>query len=175
MSQDTSSEKYTSHFIWKGSKVLLKVLLGERWVGDWRELQHIEHHFYDHNSISFPFSWAAQPEAWGPSLSGTWSSFQHLLSNSSELQLINRGSWGPLLLGAGSLYSILSPTNSNFLCTEFYAHSIQPVDSQGYPFDTFDRIHLLFTQMHFLFWQLGRGKYATGWGQWQFLLWLALG
>ena len=29
----------------------------------------------------FPFSWAAQPRAWGLSLSGTWSSFQHLLSN----------------------------------------------------------------------------------------------
>ena len=38
-------------------------------------------HSYDHNSVSFPFSWAAQPGAWGPSLSGTWSSFQHLLSN----------------------------------------------------------------------------------------------
>ena len=30
----------------------------------------------------------------------------------SELQLLNWGSWGPPLLGAGSLYSILSPTNS---------------------------------------------------------------
>ena len=28
--------------------------------------------------------------------------------------------WGPPLLGAGSLYSILSPTNSNFLCTKLY-------------------------------------------------------
>ena len=38
----------------------------------------------------------------------------------SELQLINRGSWGSPLLGAGSLYCILSPPNSNFLCTELY-------------------------------------------------------
>ncbi len=38
-------------------------------------------HSYGNNSVSFPFSWAAQPWAWGPSLSGTWSSFQHLLSN----------------------------------------------------------------------------------------------
>ena len=30
-----------------------------------------------------PFSWAAQPGAWGPSLSGTWFSFQHLLCNCS--------------------------------------------------------------------------------------------
>ena len=80
----TSLEKYTSHFIWKGSKGLLKVLLCERWVGDWTELQHIDPHSYGHNSVSFPFSWAAQPGAWGLSLSGTWSSFQHLLSNWSE-------------------------------------------------------------------------------------------
>ena len=43
----------------------------------------------------------------------------------------------------------------------FYAHSIQPVDSQGYSLDTFDRMHLLFTQVHFLFWRLSRGQYAT--------------
>ena len=116
------------HFFWKiclslylkVSKGLLKVLLRERWVGDWTELQHIDPHSYGHNSVSFSFSWAAQPGAWGPSLSGTWSSFQHLLSNSSELQLLNRESWGPPLLGAGSPYSNLSPTNSNFLCTELY-------------------------------------------------------
>ena len=48
-----------------------------------------------------------------------------------------------------------------------YAHSIQPVDSQGYPLDNFDRMHLLFTQVHFFLWQLGRGQYATvrEWGR----------
>ena len=80
-------------------------------VGDWTELQHIDPPYsYGHNCVSFPFSWAAQPGAWEPSLSGTWSSFQHLLSNWSDLQLLNRGSWGPPLLGAGFLYHILSPT-----------------------------------------------------------------
>ena len=122
----SSLEKYTSHFIWKGLKGLLKVLLCERWVGDWIELQHIDPHSYGHNSVSFPFSWAAQPGAWGPSLSGTWSPFQHLLSNWLEL-----------------------PVHRVILL--FYAHSIQPVD----------RMHLLFTQVHFLFWQLGRVQYAT--------------
>ncbi len=82
MSGHTSLEKYTSHFIWKGSKGLPKVLLCERWVGRWTELQHIDPNSYGHNSVSFPFSWAAQPGAWGPNLSGTCSSFQHLLSNS---------------------------------------------------------------------------------------------
>ena len=48
-----------------------------------------------------------------------------LLSKWSELQLLNRESWGPLLLGAGFLYSMLSPTNSNFLCTELY-HCFTP-------------------------------------------------
>ena len=51
--------------------------------GDRIELQYIDPHSYGHNSVSFPFSWAAQPGAWRPSLSGTWSSFQHLLSNSN--------------------------------------------------------------------------------------------
>ena len=37
-------------------------------------------------------------------------SFQHLLSNWSELQQLNRESWGAPLLGAGILYRILSPT-----------------------------------------------------------------
>ena len=104
-----------------GSKGLLKVLLWEG-VADRKELQHIDPHSYGHNSVSFPFSWAAQPRAWGPSLSGTCSSFQHLLCNCSI------GAWGPAPLGAGSLYRIFSPTDSNFLCTELY-HCFTPTQS----------------------------------------------
>ena len=110
-----------------------------------------------------------RPGAWGPRLSGTWSSFQHLLSNWTELQLLNRGSWGPPLLGAGYLYSTLTPTALNFLSPRLYnnltstllpasvtiSHSIQPLDSQGYILIFLDRMHLLFTQVHFLFWQFG--------------------
>ena len=51
-------------------------------VGDRTELQHIDPHSYGHNRVSFPFSWAAQP-----------------------------GAWGPTLLGACFLYRILSPTD----------------------------------------------------------------
>ena len=67
----------------------------------------------------------------------------------------------------------------NFLCTELYNCStpsfflwvpqialIQPVHGQGYILIFLDRIHLLFTQVHFLFWQPGRvgGQYTTtGW------------
>ena len=54
---------------------------------------------------------------WGPSLIPA-SSLQLIWG--SELHLLNRVSWGPPLLGAGSLYSILYPTNSNFQCTELY-------------------------------------------------------
>ena len=161
----SSLEKYTSNFIWKGSKELLKVLLCESRVGDWTELQHIDPHSYGHNSVSFPFSWAAQPGAWGPSLSGTWSSFQHLLSNWSELQLTQSG---VLKAPSAGCWFSLQHLISNWLeltvhrvISSFYAHSIQLVDSQGYPLDTFGRMHLLFTQVHFLFWQLGWGQYAT--------------
>ena len=83
-------EKYTSYFIWKGC-----VWEG---VGDWTELQHIDPHSIGHNRVSFPFSWAAQLGAWGPSLSETCSSIQHLFLNLSDpqLQLLNRGPEGPL-------------------------------------------------------------------------------
>ena len=99
-------------------------------AGDWTELQHIDPHSYGHNSVSFPFSWAAQPGARGPSLSETWSSFQHLLSNcncsigglrapsagcwfslphlisnSSDLEL----TWSPTGLISNSLTSCLHP------------------------------------------------------------------
>ena len=37
-----SLEKYTSHFIWKGSEGLRKVLLCERWFGDWTKRQNID-------------------------------------------------------------------------------------------------------------------------------------
>ena len=147
-SRHTSLEKYTSHFIWKGSKGLLKVLLCEKWVGDWTELQHIDPHSYGHNSVSFPFSWAAQPGTWRPSLSGTWSSFQHLLSN-----------WLTSCLHPGYIIVRHAPSS----CERHKSYSIQPVHCQGYILIFLDRMHLLFTQVHFLFWRLGRvgGQYAT--------------
>ena len=168
-----SLEKYTCPFIWKGSKGLLNVLLCERWVGDWTELQHIDSHSYGHNTVSFPFSWAAHP---GASLGhGPHSSI--FSPTGLDSNWLNRVSWGTPLLCAGSLYSILSPTNLNFLSPGLYnnlmptllpasvtiSHSIQPVHGQGYILIFLDRMHLLFTQVHFLFWQLGRvgGQYAT--------------
>ena len=137
-------KKGTSHFIWKGSKGLLKILLWEA-VGYRTELQHIDPHSYGHNSVSFPFSWAAQLGDWGLSLSEFCFSLLHLSSN-----------W------------------INFLCTELYNSStptfflwasqialIQPVHGQSYILIFLNRMHLLFTPVHFLFWQLGRGQYVT--------------
>ena len=93
-------------------------------VGDRTELQHINPHSSGHNSVSFLFSHAAQPGAWGPSFSGCWFSLPHLISNSLH-----------------------------FLCTELYNSSTptfflwasqialnQPVHCQGYILIFLDRM-----------------------------------
>ena len=66
----------------------------------------------------------------------------------------------------------------NFLCTELYNSTtstfflwasqitlIHPAHGQGYILIFLNRMHLLFTPVHFLFWQLGRvgGQYTTFW------------
>ena len=100
-------------------------------VGDRTELQHIDPHSIGHNRVSCPFSWAAQPGAWGPSLSGTCS------HSSIFFQLVWSPNWligglRPFLLGAGFLYRILSPTGlvskTNWLpvFTELHNSSTHP-------------------------------------------------
>ena len=153
-------------------------------VGDRTERQHIEPHSIGHNRVSSPFSWAAQPEAWGPILSGTYSSIQHLLSNWSGLQTLNRGSQGPfcrvLAFSTASCHQrVWFPNWLNFLCTQLFNSStptfslwasqialIQSIHGQGYTLLFLDLMHLLFTKVHFLFWQSGRvvGQYtSSGW------------
>ena len=87
--------------------------------------------------------------------------------------LLNRGAGGPASLDAGFLYRILSPIRlSSKLLTSclhpgyimIWRPIFQPVHGQGYNIlILLDRMHLLFTQVHFLFWQPGRvvGQYAT--------------
>ena len=116
----SSLEKYNSHIIWKGSKGLRKVLLCERWVGDWTELQHIDSHSSGHSSISFPFFWAAQPGAWGPGL--CWD----MVLIPTSFQLI----WTS---GRRGYIIICRPPTS---CERHNSHSIQPFDSQGCPLIT---------------------------------------
>ena len=144
-------------------------------VGDRTELQHIDPHSSGHNRVSFPFSWAAQP---GPGVQSLW---VLVFSTASYLQLIwsptaQSGAWGLPLLCAGFLYRILSPTDwiscalSYIIvqrppyCGRHNFALIQPVHGQGYNILIFlDRMHRLFTQVHFLFWQPGRvvGQYTT--------------
>ena len=103
-SEHSSLEKCTSNFIWKGSKGLRKVLPWEG-VGDRTELQHIDPHSYGHNSVSFPFSWAAQQASLGH---GPHSSISptDLISDCSI-----RGPEGPLCWMLFFSYRILSPTD----------------------------------------------------------------
>ena len=84
----------------------------------------------------------------GPSLSGCWFSLPHLISN-----------WSDFLSSPG-LYNC--STHTFFLWASQIA-LIQPVHGQGYILIFLDRMHLLYTQVHFLFWQLGRvgGQYTT--------------
>ena len=138
-------------------------------------------------SVSFLFSRVAQPGAWWGFSVVCWFSLPHLVTNWSGLQtdLISNcscsiGAWGLLLLGAGFLYRILSPTGLVSKLTDFPSspsymivqrppscgrHNfalIQPVPGQGYNI-LIDRMHLLFTYVHFLFWQPGRiiGQHTT--------------
>ena len=70
----------------------------------------------------FPVLLRCSTGAWGPSLSGTWSSFQHLLSNSSEALNFNcsiRGPEGPLCWVL-VLSTASSPTDLNFLSPGLY-------------------------------------------------------
>ena len=85
-----------------------------------------------------------------------------------------RGLGAQPLLGQGSHSSIFSPTDLNFLSPGLYnnltptyflrasqfALNSTPRQSRSPP-DIFDRMHLLFTQVHFFFWQLGQGQYVT--------------
>ena len=77
------------------------------------------------------------------------------------------------LLGHGSHSSIFSPTDLNFLSPGLYNNLVPTYFLRASQFalnstlrqsrlspDIFDRVRLLFTQVHFFFWQLGRGQYV---------------
>ena len=98
-SEHRSLEKYTSHFIWKGC-----VWEG---VGDRTEQQHSDPHSYGHNSFL-----SRSPRMFNRGL-GDPASLGHDPHSSifSPIATAQSGVWGPPLLGAGSLYRILSPTD----------------------------------------------------------------
>ena len=139
----SSLEKYTSHFY---SKWFERVY--ERFYCVRGELETEQNcniltpYSSGHNSISFPFSWAAQPGAWGSSL--CW---DMVLISASSLQL----TWTYCHRGHITIWR--PPTSC-----EHHNSTPQQLNS---PSDIFNRMHLLFTQVHFFFWQLARGQYAT--------------
>ena len=103
-------------------------------------------------SVSFPFSWAAQPVAWGPAYLGAGFLYRTLFLT-RLIPNCSIGGLGPTLLGAGFLYRILSPTGlvsklTDFLFSPSYIiverpllligvliALIQPVHGQGYNSD----------------------------------------
>ena len=97
-----------------------------------------------HSSIFSPTA-TAQSGSWGPSLPGCWSSLPHLISN-----------WKNFLFT-----ELHNCSSSTFFLWASQITLIQPVHGQRYILIVLDRMHLLFTQVHFLFWHLGRGQYVT--------------
>ena len=89
-----------------------------------------------HSSIFSPTA-TAQLGAWGPPSVGCWFSLPHLIPN-----------WLNFL--CTELYNNLTPTLLPASVT--ISHSIQHVHGQGYILIFLNWMHLLFTQVHFLFW-----------------------
>ena len=104
-------EKYTSHLFWKGCV----------WEGVGNRTKNATYwprpNSSSNQGLSFPFSWAAQPWAWGPSL--CW---DMILILASFLQLI----WTSC---RRSYIIIWRPATS---CERHNSHSIQRLDSQGH-------------------------------------------
>ena len=82
-----------------------------------------------------------------------------VFSSTSHIQLI----WSPTDWNSCALSYIIVQRPPSSWGRHNFAH-IQPVHGQGYNILIFlDQMHLLFTQVHFLFWQPGRvvGQYIT--------------
>ena len=138
----SSLEKYTSHFIRKVYCVRGE-LETEQNCNIWPPTNSS-----GYNCISFPFSWAAQPGAWGPSL--CW-----------DMVLIPASSLQPIWTSCRRGYIIIwhPPTScERHICTQFNPSTFKVIPWSP---DIFNRMHLLFTRVHFFFWQLARGQYVT--------------
>ena len=108
----SSLEKYTSHFIWKGCVR----------EGSWR-LNRMATYWPPPTLLTITafHSRSSGLLNWGPGVpasAGTWFSFQYLLSN-----------WSDFLSHPGYIIIWHPPAS----CECHNSHSIQPIDSQGYP------------------------------------------
>ena len=89
-----------------------------------------------YNSISFPFSWDAQPWAWGPSL--CW---DMVLIPASSLQLIRISCRrGYIIIWRPPIFC------ERHICTQFNPPIVKVILWSP---DIFDRMDLLFTPVHF--------------------------
>ena len=148
-------------------------------IGDRTELQHIDPHSIGHQCF-FPVLLGCSTGGLGaqPLWVLVFSTASYL--HSSDLQLLIGGLRAPSVgcwLSLPHLVTNWSGLQSNWLpvFTELYNNStstflwasqialIQPIHGQGYTLLFLDRMHLLSTLMHFLFWQPGRvvGQYTT--------------
>ena len=135
----------------KGFERVTKGIICERRVEEWTELQPIDPpNSSAYNSISFPFSWAAQPGAWEPNL--CW---DMVLIPASSLKLPD------FLSHLGYILALdvhLLPEASQFALNSTRRQSrLSP--------DKFDWMYLLFTQLHF------SSDSSAGWGQYVTDVW----
>ena len=139
------------------------------WEVSWRLNRTVTYwpHAYDHNSVSFLSSWAAQLGAWRPSLSGTWSSFQHHLSNWSELQLLDR----VLVLSPLSYLQLIRTSCRRgyiiiwrplfFLWASQFRSQFNPSTVKVISWYSSTGCTCYLHRCNSLFWQLGRRQYKT--------------
>ena len=80
------------------------------------------------------------------------------LASQPLLRYGSHSSISPTDLNSPGLYDNLTPTY--FLRAAQFALN-STLRQSRLPPDIFDRMHLLFTQVHFFFWQLGWGQYVT--------------
>ena len=145
---------YLSHFIrkWlrKGNERLC--MRGE--LETEQKLQHIDTHSSGHCSISFPFSWAAQSGAWGPSLCWFWFSLLEL-EHWLQTQISN---WSDFLSHPGYIIIWRPPASCGVtIRTQFNPSAVKVIPRYLRP-----GAPVIYTGA-FLIWQLGRvgGQYVT--------------
>ena len=134
----SSLEKYTTHFI--------EMVVCERWVEDWTELQHIDPEVFWLQQHFFPVLLGCSTGGLGT---------QPLLGHDSHSRIFS-----PTDLNFLSPGSYNNLTSAYFLRASQFAFNSTLRQSRLSP-DIFERMHVLFTQVHFFFWQLGWGQYVT--------------
>ena len=144
MTKHSSFRKiYLSHFIWNGTKGLRK---GYVWEVSWtlnKDCNILTPSSSGYSSTSFSSCGAAQPSALSAHFSAGSGSHCFELqpqTPNSDLQLTRTS------CGTG-LYNCLSSTSfsKRRICTQFNPSTVKVSP------DNFDRMHLLFTLVHFLF------------------------